>query len=308
MDKKWWIGVVIVVIVFGIGLFVFLPSPRPNNAFPPTGVLQVVAAENFWGSIVSQIGGSYVHVTNIVSDPNADPHEYESNADNARAFANTNYVVLNGAGYDRWGDKLLNAGSNPNRKVLIVADLIGKKEGDNPHFWYDPAYVNQAAGQMERDLTALDPAHASYYQEQYQSLQSSLAEYQNRIVSMKQRFGGAEVAATEDVFAYLADAAGLNLVSPPAFTGAVAEGNDPPASSIVAFQNQLKSGQVKVLVYNQQTMTPLTENMKHLAADQNIPVIGMTETIQPPDALFQDWMNAQLILLENALNAKITGK
>lgn len=300
--------IAMVVVIFGVGLLIFNHTSRPDNTPPSTGILQIVAAENFWGSIVSQLGGIYIHVTSIVSDPNADPHEYESNTNNAREFANANYVILNGAGYDSWGEKLLSAGSNPNRKVLIVADLLKKEKGDNPHFWYDPAYVNQAAEQMERDLIALDPADASYYEQQYHLLQSLLGQYQNRIAIIKQQFGGAEVAATEDVFAYLARATGLNLVSPPAFTEAVAEGNDPPASSIVTFQNQLKSGRVKALVYNQQTMTPLTENIKKLAADQNIPVIPMTETIQPPDASFQDWMNAQVISLENTLNIKTLGQ
>jgi len=308
MIKKWLVGIVIVVIVFGIGFFIFRSSPHTENTPLSTGTLKVVAAENFWGSLVSQLGGSHVRAVSIVSDPNADPHEYESNTDNARAFANANYVILNGAGYDSWGEKLLSTGSNTNRKVLTVADLLGKKEGDNPHFWYDPAYVNQAINQMERDLISLDPTNASYYQQQYQLLQSSLTVYQNRIATIKRQFGGTKVAATEDVFAYLASATGLDLVSPSVFTEAVAEGNDPPASSIVTFQNQLKSGQVKVLVYNQQTTTPLTENMKKLATDQNIPVIGMTETVQPPDMLFQDWMDAQIVSLENALNAKIQGQ
>ena len=272
------------------------------------GVLHVVAAENFWGSLVSQIGGSHVQVLSVVSDPNADPHEYESNTTDARAVATANYVIENGAGYDSWVDKLVGAGSSPNRKVLNVATLLGKKEGDNPHFWYNPAYVNQATAQMEQDLIALDPANASYYEAQYKTLQASLAPYQNRIATIKQQFGGTKVAATEDIFAYLADAAGLDLVSPPAFIQAVAEGNDPPASSVVEFENQLKGGGIAVLVYNEQTVTPLTENMKKLAADQGIPVIGVTETIQPPDVSFEDWMNAELIGLQNALNAKTLGQ
>jgi zinc/manganese transport system substrate-binding protein len=249
-----------------------------------------------------------VQVLSIVSDPNADPHEYESNATDARAIATANYVIENGAGYDSWADKLLGASSDPNRKVLNVATLLGKQDGDNPHFWYNPAYVNEVIAQMEQDLIALDPKDTSYYESQYAILQASLAEYQNRIVTIKQQFGGTEVAATEDIFAYLASAAGLDLVSPPAFTEAVAEGNDPPAASVVEFENQLTSGQVQVLVYNQQTVTPLTESMKKLAADQGIPVIGVTETIQPPDVSFQDWMNAELIELQNALNAKTLGQ
>ena len=138
MNKTFWIWAVIaVVVIAGFGWLAFCHSPS-SITFAPTGVLQVVAAENFWGSLVSQIGGSHVQVLSIVSDPNADPHEYESNATDARAVATANYVIENGAGYDSWMDKLVGAGSSPNRKVLNVATLLGKKEGDNPHFWYNP--------------------------------------------------------------------------------------------------------------------------------------------------------------------------
>ncbi|HUD10670.1 MAG TPA: zinc ABC transporter substrate-binding protein [Candidatus Saccharimonadales bacterium] len=304
-SKKPVIGLVVLVLIV-IGLLV-LTNKRPANNTASTKV-QVVAAENFWGSLVSQLGGNRVHVTSIVSDPNADPHEYESNATDARAVATANYVILNGVGYDDWGNKLLSAQLNPQRKVLTIGTLVGKKEGDNPHLWYNPTYVNLAVVQMDKDLIALDPAGKTYYQLQLKQLQVSLAGYQNRIKSIKQRFGGTKVAATEDIFAYLANAAGLDLVSPEPFIQAVAEGNDPPTDSVVQFQQQLQSGQIKALVYNEQTVTPLTTSMKQLATDQNIPVVGVTETIQPPDTTFQEWMNAELINLENALNANKLGQ
>jgi zinc/manganese transport system substrate-binding protein len=280
-------------------------SAKVNDS---TDKLHIVAAENFWGSLVSQLGGDRVQVTSIVSDPNADPHEYESNTKDARAFATANYVILNGLGYDDWGNKLLSAQPESQRKVLIVGNVVGKKEGDNPHLWYNPAYVNTAVAQMDKDLIDLDPSGRAYYQQQLKSLSASLSSYQNRIKSIKQQYGGTKVAATEDIFAYLADAAGLDLVSPPAFIQAVAEGNDPPTDSVVQFQQQLQGGQVKVLAYNEQTVTPLTTSIKQLAAQQNISVIGITETIQPPGTTFQDWMNAELITLENALNANTLGQ
>jgi zinc/manganese transport system substrate-binding protein len=269
--------------------------------------LKVVAGENFWGSLAAQLGGNKVQVLSIVSDPNADPHEYESNTTDAKAFDQADYVILNGAGYDSWGDKLLSSSPNPNRKELKVADLLGKKEGDNPHFWYSPTYVNTIVKQMEKDYIKLDPSDSAYFTSQYNALTSSLAPYQDRIKSMAKQFAGTKVAATEDIFAYLAQASGLNLISPPAFIQSVAEGNDPPAGSIVQFQQQLTSGEVKVLVYNQQTVTPLTDSIKKLAADNNVTVVGVTETIQPPDTSFQDWMNAELINLENALNGNALG-
>ncbi len=136
----------------------------------------------------------------------------------------------------------------------------------------------------------------------------SLSKYQNKTTEIKKQFKGTKVAATESIFAYLAIATGLDLVSSPAFTQAVAEGNDPPAESIVQFETQLKSKNVSILVYNQQTATPITNNMKKLATEEGIPLIGITETIQPQDASFQDWMNSELISLQNALNAKALGK
>lgn len=307
-----WIIIALVIIVVATLLYVSSRNSPASSAVPPSGsakVLQVVAAENFWGSIASQIGGSHVQVLSIVSDPNADPHEYESSATDARAVASADYVIENGVGYDSWMDKLLSAGANnPNRKVLNVGDLFGVQDGGNPHLWYNPAYVNQASSQIEQDLIALDPADATDFKTNYTTLQSSLAEYQGRIAAIKQQYAGTKVASTESIFVYLANAAGLDLVSPPEFIDAVAEGNDPPAASVVEFENQLRSGQVKVLVYNEQTVTPLTQEMKALAAQEQIPVIGVTETIQPPDATFQEWMNAQVIDLQNALNANQLGQ
>jgi zinc/manganese transport system substrate-binding protein len=308
----WGIGAAIVVGV--IVLAMVSQAPGVGGGQPSSGnVLQVVAAENFWGSLVSQIGGSHVHVLSVVSDPNADPHEYETNTADARAVAMADYVIENGAGYDSWMEKLVGSGANSNRTVLDVATLLGKKDGDNPHFWYDPDYVNMVAARMEQDLAVHDPANASAYEANYQTLQASLAQYQNRIASIKTQFSGTKVAATEDIFSYLAAATGLDLISPPAFIQAVAEGNDPPAPSIVQFEDQLRSGTVRVLVYNEQTVTPLTDNMKALAASQGIPVIGITETIQPPTLSFQDWMNGELIQLQDALttstiNTNIPGK
>jgi zinc/manganese transport system substrate-binding protein len=272
-----------------------------------TSTIQIVAAENFWGSLVSQLGGTRVQVLSIVSDPNADPHEYESNSANAQAIADANFVIINGAGYDDWARKLISASNNPHQLVLSVADLLGKKQGDNPHFWYSPYYVNDTVRAMYSDLISIDPPDTAYYSQQYASLNSSLGQYNSRISEIRQQFAGTRVAATEDIFEYLANATKLDLVSPPAFMEAVAEGNDPPAQSVVEFQDLIQSGNVSVLVYNAQTVTPLTQNIKAMAAAKGIPIVAVTETIQPPDVSFQDWMNAELISLQNGLNAQALG-
>lgn len=278
-------------------------APGPGGA----GVLQVVAGENFWGSIAAQLGGTHVSVTSIVTNPNADPHEYESNTNDARAFAQAQYVILNGAGYDDWGQLLLAANPVSGRKVLTVADLLGKHPGDNPHFWYNPSYVEQVADRISADYRSLDPADAAYFTQQRAAFETALSPYHQRIQSIKSQFSGQRIGATEDIFVYMADALGLDLISPPAFMQAVAEGNDPPASSVAQFEQQIAQKQITVLVYNVQTVTAVTTTIKQQAFAQNIPIVGVSETLQPPDATFQDWQNAQLITLQNALNASALG-
>ncbi|HEY2428793.1 MAG TPA: zinc ABC transporter substrate-binding protein [Acidimicrobiales bacterium] len=279
-------------------------SPHPAaTAAAPTKTLTIVAAENFWGSIVSQLAGSAGHVTSIVTDPNADPHSYESSSDDARAVATANYVVLNGAGYDTWATHLLAGNPNAHRRLLTVADLLGKKEGDNPHFWYSPAYVTQVTDRMEADLKALDPADSAYFDAQRSRLDQAFAPYRARLAEIKAKFAGTPVASTESIFVYLADDLGLRVVSPPDFMQAVAEGNDPPAPSVAQFQDEIARRQFKVLVYNEQTVTDVTTNLKKQATAQAIPIVGVTETIQPPDAAFEQWFEGELEQLQNALGA-----
>ncbi len=301
MKRTKIIWIAIALIVVGV-IGVMTVTSKPYNGPAASGKLQIVAAENFWGSIVSQIGGDNVHVTNVVSDPNADPHEYESSTTTARNFAHANYVVLNGAGYDSWGDKLLQAQPAEGRKVLKVADLVGKKDGDNPHFWYNPAFVDQFAARVTADLTELDPAHADSYRQNLTTLNKQLAKIQNVIGSIKLFYTNTKIAATEDIFDYTAVATGLDIISPPAFTQAVAESNDPPTDTIATFQKQLQAHEPAVLIYNKQAATPLTESLKKLASEHNIPVIGITETLQPAQATYQDWMRGQLEALSSALS------
>jgi zinc/manganese transport system substrate-binding protein len=84
---------------------------------------------------------------------------------------------------------------------------------------------------------------------------------------------------------------------------AVAEGNDPPAPSVAQFQDQITKNQAKVLVYNLQTSTAVTTNIRKLAAQAGVATASVTETIQPPDATFEEWFTAELLQLQNALNA-----
>jgi zinc/manganese transport system substrate-binding protein len=287
----------------------------PGTAAPMTGsgaVVKVVAAENFWGSLVGQLGGNDTSVVSVVSDPNADPHEYEANVTDATLVANAQLVVVNGVGYDQWALNLIQAANTPGQVVLNVGDLNGVVLGGgivagNPHMWYNPTDVNRTVAAMYSDLAKIAPGDTATFQANYAALNVSLGALYGQAGAIKSKFAGTKVAATEDIFVYLANYTGLDLVSPPEFMQAVAEGSDPPAQSIVTFQCQLESGQVRVLVYNQQTITPVTTNLKAIAAANNVTIVGVTETIQPPGVTFEVWMNAEYLALENALNAGALG-
>ncbi len=297
---------VVLVTATAAGLYFNRPASQTSST-----QVQVVAAENFWGSLVSQLGGTHAQVLSIVSDPNADPHEYESNAANARAIANANFVIVNGAGYDDWALRLLSANNNPSQKVLNVANLLGKQAGDNPHFWYSPSYVNQTVHAMYSDLVTVDSTNAAYYGQQYSNLNASLGQYNGRINEIAANYAGRPVASTESIFVYLAEATRLSLISPPQFMKAVSEGNDPTTPDRILFEQQIINGtqprNATVLVFNGQTSTQLTIMLKAEAVAHLIPIVGVTETVQPTDIRFQDWMNAELIDLQRALDSQTYG-
>jgi zinc/manganese transport system substrate-binding protein len=265
-------------------------------------VVDVVAAENFWGSIVSQLGGSHVRVLSILTDPNADPHDYESSAADARAVATARLVVQNGVGYDDWMSKLLGAGPSSGRRILNIGAVLGKHPGDNPHLWYNPAYVTAAENRIEADLKALDPKDAAYFSARRHATDQAFAGVRAELASIKQADRGKPVASTESIFVYLAGYLGLRLISPPAFMNAVSGGNDPPAASVVEFQHQLTTGQAAALIYNKQTATALTTSIRALAAAHHVPVVGVSETIEPPAQSYERWFGSELSALAHALN------
>jgi zinc/manganese transport system substrate-binding protein len=276
----------------------------PGNSGP----IQVVAAENFWGSIAAQVGGSHIHVTSIIVDPNADPHSYEPTAADARTVAEAQYVIVNGAGYDPWADKLLQANPVNGRKELNVGNFLGKHEGDNPHMWYNPAYVTAVASRMRDDLKAIDPADAAAFDQSAQAfLTSGLAQYHDLIAAIKAKYSGTPVGATESIFSYLAPALGLNLITPYSYLKAVSEGQDISAADEATVEQQIKQKQIKILVYNSQNTPNNIQALINLAKANHIPVATITETLTPATASFQDWQSGQLQGIQSAL-AQATGK
>jgi zinc/manganese transport system substrate-binding protein len=262
--------------------------------------IKVVAAENFYGDIVRQLGGSYVSVTSILSDPNVDPHAYQSNVQTGIAVSAANLVIENGGGYDDWMDKILSSAPGSGRLLLKGFTLAPTHLPENVHVWYYFDNVAAIAQVITEDLKQLDPAHASTFDSNLQAFQQSLQPLQQKITAMKAKYHGTPVGLTETIYLYQAQPEGLKVLTPFEFEKAVAEGNDPPADTVITTTEQINQRQIKVLIYNEQTVTPVTTNLEHLAQTKNIPVVPVTETM-PSHKTYQGWMMDQLNALQTAL-------
>jgi zinc/manganese transport system substrate-binding protein len=283
-------------------------SPRATTGGGSATVINVVAAENFWGSLAGQLGGSRVKVINIINNPDADPHDYEPTAADARAIAAARLAIINGVGYDAWATKLADSNKSSNLTVLTVGDLVGAKDGDNPHRWYNPDDVKKVIDQITADYKKADPADSSFFDSQRTTvLNTNLKAYFDAIDRIKTNYTGTPVGASESIFAMLSPALGLNLLTPPGFLTAISEGSDPTAQDKATIDNQIKTKQIKVYVYNSQNATPDVQAQVDAAKAAGIPVTTITETLTPAGASFQDWQVAQLGALQQALG-QATGK
>ena len=275
------------------------PALAPEAA---SGVIRVVAAENFWGSLAAQLGGDHVRVASIIDSPDADPHEYEPTATDARTLAGAGLVVVNGIGYDTWASKLLAANPAPGRTVLNVGELVGVKPGGNPHRWYNPDDVRRVIDQLTLDYQRIDRADAGDFQARHDTvINTSLKPYFDLIQQIKTRYRGTPVGASESIFAMLAPSLGLNLLTPPSFLNAISEGTDPTTADKATIDAQIKNKQIKVYVYNSQNATPDIQRQAEAAKAAGIPVTTITETLVPAGASFQAWQTAQLDRLRQAL-------
>jgi zinc/manganese transport system substrate-binding protein len=279
-----------------------------GSAADSSGRLQVVAAENFWGSIAQQLGGNRVDVTSIITNPASDPHDYEPTSSDARTMAQSRLAIVNGIGYDTWASNLLDANPTPGRITLNVGDLLGLKTGDNPHQWYSPSSVQRVINEISSDYKKADHKDAAYFDRERRRFESkSLARYEGVIASMRRRYGGVPVGASESIFAPLAPALGLRLVTPPGFLDAISEGTEPTAAEKATVDRQIRDRRIKVWVYNSQNATPDVQRLNDEARAAGIPIATVTETLTPEGASFEAWQIRELERLRAAL-ARGTGR
>jgi zinc/manganese transport system substrate-binding protein len=261
--------------------------------------VKIVAAENFYGDVAKQIGGDNVAVTSILANPDDDPHLFEASASTAKALADAKIVIVNGVDYDPWMEKLLGANKAPARREILVASLVHKKTGDNPHLWYNPETVKAVGNALSVDLAIVDPAHRADYQKAGAAFAASLEPLEAKIAEMRKKYAGEPVTASEPVFGYMAELLCLKVHNEK-FALAVMNNTEPSASQVAAFEDDLKGHKVKVMLYNAQASEPAVQRLVQMAKDEKIPVVGVSET-EPAGADYQQWMGAQLDALDHAL-------
>ena len=261
--------------------------------------IALVAAENSYGSVARQIGGARVSVASIMNNPDQDPHLFEVSPSIIRQIAAAKIVVYNGADYDPWIEKLLTVTPKPDRTVIVAAELVNRKAGDNPHLWYDPTTMPAVASALAAALAAADPAHKDDYAARLETFVASLEPLNEKIAAIRGKFAGIPVTASEPVFGYMADALKLTMRNE-RFQLAIMNDTEPSARDLAAFERDLKTHQVRVLFYNKQAQNSIVQHLVDLARASNIPVVGVTETA-PSGASYQDWMLMQLDETQRAL-------
>lgn len=275
-----------------------LGSAVPAIAASP---ITIVAAENFYGGLAKQIAGPHATVVSILSNPDQDPHLFEADVNTAKALSDARVVIANGADYDPWIDKLLNASKAENRTEIVAADLVGKKSGDNPHLWYDPATMKAVAEKLADELGAVDAAHKADYEANAKKFVDSLKPLEAKVAEMKRQFAGTPVTASEPVFGYMAGLIGLDMHNEK-FQTAVMNNTEPSPADVAAFEDDLKNHKVKVMLYNSQADDEAVKRLVGIAKLSHVPVVGVSET-EPPGKTYEAWMIGQLNDLDKALTS-----
>lgn len=260
---------------------------------------RVVASTDVWAGVVRAVAGNSAEITTIMDDPAADPHSYEAGPADAAEVARADLVVFNGGGYDEFMNQFLDqSGARPTVEAVTLAKPHGG--ATNEHVWYDLPVVAAVAQQVAGQLGRLEPARAGQFRAAAAAFGKGIDDLNAKVAGIAERHAGAKVAMTEPVALSLVDAARLDDLTPPQFTEAVEEENDPPAAAVAATRQLLATRRVQVLIYNPQTETPLINRIRDTAKDAAIPIVTMTETI-PTGTTYLTWMSGQIDALSVAL-------
>jgi len=266
----------------------------------PAAPLSIVVSVSQWGDIVHDLAAACGDVKTIIHGTSLDPHDYEPKPADLAAFTDADLVVVNGLGYDAWATKAAKAaGSSP--AVVDAGTVVGKTEGDNPHVWYGPEFVNEVADAVTAELEALLPGARAYFDEKSVAWHAKMRPYYDEVSHLRRDFTGVTYGATEPVFDYMAQAIGLINDTPSGYERAAANEADPAPGDIHDFLTAIERSTIDLLVVNTQTSGALVDQLRHAAQSSGVPIVEVTEA-PPNDASFESWQLAQLHALAAAID------
>jgi zinc/manganese transport system substrate-binding protein len=272
-----------------------------TTATTPGPPIRVVAVERVYGDLARQIGGDAVVVDTILNSPSADPHAYEPTTHDADAIAAADIVIENGLGYDSFADKLLAASPKAGRAVLDVGTLANHRVGDNPHVWYEAETLHRFADTFAVEIAIRSTAeHRKSIVSSRDALYAWIARFSANVSRLGRAHAGARVAITEPVFDYVLHASNLTIATPPSFSHAIEEGNDPAPQDVDTMRSLLSSRTVAAFVYNSQTIEPSTVSLLDVARAAGTHIVPVTETL-PAGETTQQWIDGEVSALERAL-------
>jgi zinc/manganese transport system substrate-binding protein len=271
------------------------------------GAIVAVGAENQYANVISQVGGRYVKVTAVESDPNTDPHTFEASPSVAETVSAAGLVVQNGVGYDTFIERIESASPSSARKVIDVQKLLGLPDSTgNPHLWYKPQTMPAVAKAVAADLSALQPSHAAYFKANAAAFQRSLEPWYRALEQFAAEHPKTPVATTEPVGDYMLEAAGTVNLTPFGLQADIMNGVDPAPQDVTLQEGLFSEHRVKALIYNQQVTDSLTQSFLEAAKRAGVPVVGVYETMPTPGYDYQSWMLAEVRALRRAVAEQIS--
>lgn len=248
--------------------------------------VDIVTSTNIYADIAKQVIGKYGRVTAIITNGDTDPHDFEPTADSAKEVAEANVVISNGLGYDDWMDRLADAN---NLHLTKVSSLLHKKNGANPHIWYDLDMPKVYVDYIVEQASKIDSAHENYYKTNGQKYLNKI----NQIKKIADKIDGKHtkpVFVSEPVFDYALERCNFRI-GDKEFEEAVENETDPSGRSIYQMQNSIKNKKIAFFVNNVQASSSTVNGLVKMCQQNNIPILNVRETM-PNGISYYHWMKS----------------
>lgn len=292
-------SIFLLISIFSLLLGLLTGCGGPSSQEGASNKIMVVAAEDFYGEAVQAVGGKRVSVTSVINKPSMDPHDFEPTAATARAVSDAKLVVYNGVGYDGWMNNLVKQ-SKAQTTIRVAEDVMGKKDGDNEHLWYNPETMPKLTNAIAEQLSKIDEKHAAEYKHNAKKYIEELKPIQEKVAALNKHADHKKIDVSEPVFDYMVQALGYTIANNH-FETAVEQESDPSPKDIAAMQQDIKEQRIAFFVSNIQEISPTVSKMMKLADQHDVPVVKVTETL-PKGKNYKTWMLDQLSQVEAAQN------